>query len=134
MSCGERKRAVAKELGRYGGRLGNWAPQLAAAGPRGRLPPQAQVAISEGCRWLWVAEAAARVVRHHPGTATGHALLHAIPINLPLPRRPPRDGLPVPELCAGTVITAERLRHLAHLTAIRGHHAKAALAASWQRT
>jgi hypothetical protein len=92
------------------------------------------VAISEGCRWLWVAEAAARVVRHHPGTATGHALLHAIPINLPPPRHPPRDGLPVPDLCAGTVITAERLRHLAHLTALRGHHDRAALAASWQRT
>ncbi len=69
-----------------------------------------------------------------PGTAAGHALLHAIPINLPPPRHPPRGGLLVPELCAGTVVTAERLRHLAHLTAIRGHHPKAALAASWHRT
>ena len=92
------------------------------------------MAISEGCRWLWVAEAAAQVVRHHPATATGHALLHAIPINLPPPRHPPHSGLPVPALCAGTVITAERLRHLAHTVAIRGHHPKAALAASWQRT
>jgi hypothetical protein len=126
--------ALVGEIGSYAGRLAAWALQLAAAGSAGRLPAQAQVAISEGCRWLWVAEAAARVVRHHPGTATGHALLHAIPINLPPPRHPPRGGLPVAELCAGTIITAERLRHLAHNTAIRGHHAKAALAASWQRT
>jgi hypothetical protein len=126
--------ALVSEIGSYAGRLAAWALQLAAAGSAGRLPAQAQVAISEGCRWLWVAEAAARVVRHHPDTATGHALLHAIPINLPPPRHPPHGGLPVPELCAGTVITAERLRHLAHLTAIRGHHTKAALAASWQRT
>ena len=126
--------ALVSEIGSYAGRLAAWALQLAAAGSAGRLPAQAQVAISEGCRWLWVAEAAARVVRHHPGTATGHALLHAIPINLPPPRHPPHSGLPVPELCAGTIITAERLRHLAHLTAIRGHHPKAALAASWQRT
>jgi hypothetical protein len=126
--------ALVSEMGSYAGRLANWALQLAAAGSAGRLPPQARVAISEGCRWLWVAEAAGRVIRHHPATATGHAFLRAIPSNLPPPRRPPRSGLPVPELCAGTVITAERLRHLAHLTAIRGHHAKAALAASWQRT
>jgi hypothetical protein len=126
--------ALVSEIGSYAGRLAAWALQLAAAGSAGRLPAQAQVAISEGCRWLWVAEAAARVVRHHPATATGHALLHAIPINLPPPRQPPHGGLPVPELCAGTIITAERLRHLAHITATRGHHPKAALAASWQRT
>jgi hypothetical protein len=126
--------ALVSELGSYAGRLAAWALQLAAAGSAGRLPAQARVAISEGCRWLWVAEAAARVVHHHPATATGHALLHAIPINLPPPRHPPHSGLPVAELCAGTVITAERLRHLAHLTATRGHHPKAALAASWQRT
>ena len=126
--------ALVSEIGSYAGRLAAWAIELAAADSAGRLPPQARVAISEGCRWLWVAEAAARVVRHHPGTATGHALLHAIPINLPPPRHPPHGGLPVPELCAGTIITAERLRHLAHTVAIRGHHPKAALAASWQRT
>ena len=134
IASGQVNGALVSEIGSYAGRLAAWALQLAAAGSAGRLPAQAQVAISEGCRWLWVAEAAARVVRHHPATATGHALLHAIPINLPPPRHPPHGGLPVPELCAGTVITAERLRHLAHLTAIRGHHPKAALAASWQRT
>ena len=134
IASGQVNAALVSEIGSYAGRLAAWALQLAAAGSAGRLPAQAQVAISEGCRWLWVAEAAARVVRHHPGTATGHALLHAIPINLPPPRHPPHGGLPVPELCAGTIITAERLRHLAHLTAIRGHHPKAALAASWQRT
>jgi hypothetical protein len=126
--------ALVGEIGSYAGRLAAWALQFAAAGSAERLPAHAHVAISEGCRWLWVAEAAARVVRHHPATATGHALLHAIPVNLPPLRHVPRDGLPVPELCAGTVITAERLRHLAHITAIRGHHAKAALAGSWQRT
>jgi hypothetical protein len=134
IASGHVNAALVSEIGSYAGRLAAWALQLAAAGSAGRLPAQAQVAISEGCRWLWVAQAAARVVHHHPATATGHALLHAIPINLPPPRHPPHGGLPVPELCAGTTITAERLRHLAHLTAIRGHHPKAALAASWQRT
>jgi hypothetical protein len=126
--------ALVGEIGSYAGRLAAWALQLPATGSAGRLPAQARVAISEGCRWLWGAEAAARVVRHHPATVTGHTLLHAIPINLPPPRHPPRGGLPVPELCAGTVLTAERLRHLAHLTAIRGHQAMAAHAASWQRS
>jgi hypothetical protein len=77
--------ALVGEIGSYAGRLAAWALQLAAAGSAEKLPAQAQVAISEGCRWLWVAEAAARVVRHHPATATGHALLHAIPMNLPPP-------------------------------------------------
>ena len=126
--------ALVSEMGGYAGRLAAWALPLAAASSAERLPAQARVAISEGCQWLWVAEAAARVVCHHPGTATGHALLHAVPINLPPPRQSPRGGLAVAELCAGTVLTAERLRHLAHITAIRGHHPKAALAASWQRT
>jgi hypothetical protein len=126
--------ALVSEIGSYAGRLANWALQLATTDSSERLPAQAQVAISEGCRWLWVAEAATRVLRHDPGTAAGHALLHAIPINLPPPRHPPDDGLPVPELCAGTVLTAERLRHLAHVMATRGNHPKAALAASWQRT
>ena len=134
IASGQVNAALVSEIGSYAGRLAAWAIQLAAAGSAERLPAQVRLAISEGCRWLWVAEAGARVVRHHPGTATGHALLHAIPINLPPPRHPPHDGLPVPELCGGTILAAERLRHLAHLSAVRGHHPKVALAASWQRT
>ena len=126
--------ALVSEMGSCAGHLATWALQLAATNSGERLPARARMALSEGCRWLWVAEAASRVVRHHPSAAAGHALLHAIPINLPPPRHAPRDGLPIPELCAGTVIAAERLRHLAYIGATRGHHPKAALAASWQRT
>lgn len=126
--------ALVSEMGRYAGHLTTLALQLAAANSGESLPARARMAISEGCRWLWVAEAASRVVSHHPGVVAGLALLHAIPINLPPSRLAPRDGLPIPELCAGTVITAERLRHLAYIGASRGYHPKAALAASWQRT
>jgi hypothetical protein len=126
--------ALVSEMGSCAGHLATWALQLAATDSGERLPARARAAISEGCRWLWVAEAASQVIRHHPGAVDGHALLHAIPINLPPPRHAPRDGLPIPELCAGTIVTAERLRHLAYIGATHGHHAKAALAASWQRT
>jgi hypothetical protein len=126
--------ALMTEIGGYAGRLAPWALQLAAAVPEGRLPAPARVAIGAGCRWLWVAEAAARVVRHHPGTVAGQALLHAIPVNLPPARYPPRGGEPVPQLCASTASTAERLGHLAYLTASRGYPPRAALATCWQRT
>jgi hypothetical protein len=92
------------------------------------------VAIGTSCRWLWVAEAATRVVRHHPGAIAGQELLHSIPVNLPPARYPPRGGEPVPQLCAGTAITAERLGHLAYITAARGYPPRAALATCWQRT
>jgi hypothetical protein len=65
--------ALVSEIGSYAGRFANWALQLATAGSADTLAAQARLAISEGCRWLWVADAAARVVRHHPGAATGHA-------------------------------------------------------------
>jgi hypothetical protein len=88
IACRQVNGALAGEIDSYAGHLAAGALQLAAAGSAERLPAQAQVAVSEGCRWLWVAEAATRVARHHPGTAAGHALLHAIPINLPPPRHP----------------------------------------------
>jgi hypothetical protein len=126
--------ALITEIGSYAGRLAPWALPLAAAIPEGRLPAPARVAIGAGCRWLWVAEAAARVVRDHPGAAAGQALLHSIPVNLPPSRYPPRGGEPVPQLCAGTASTAERLGHLAYLTAARGYPPRAVLATCWQRT
>jgi hypothetical protein len=126
--------ALITEIGGYAGRLAPWALQLAAAVPEGRLPARARVAIGAGCRWLWVAEAAARVVRYDPGASAGQPLLHSIPVNLPPVRYPPRGGEPVPQLCAGTAITAERLGHLAYITATRGYPPRAALATCWQRT
>ena len=126
--------ALITEVGGYAGRLAPWALQLAAAVPDRRLPPRARAAIGSSCRWLWVAEAAARVVRHGPGAVAGQALLPSIPVNLPPLRCSPRGGEPVPRLCAGTAITAERLGHLAYLTATRGYPPRAALATCWQRT
>ncbi len=77
--------ALVSEMGSHAGRLANWALQLAAACSGESLPSRARAAISEGCRWLWVAEAASRVARHNPGVVAGRALLHAVPINLPPP-------------------------------------------------
>jgi hypothetical protein len=59
--------ALITEVGGYAGRLAPWALQLAAAVPDRRLPARARVAIGTSCRWLWVAEAATRVLRHDPG-------------------------------------------------------------------
>ena len=126
--------ALITEIGDYAGRLAPWALQLAAAVPGERLLARARVAIGAGCRWLWVVEAAARVVRQDPGATAGQAILHSIPVNRPPARYPPRGGEPVPQLCVGTAITAERLGHLAYLTATRGYPPRAALATCWQRT
>jgi hypothetical protein len=126
--------ALVTEIGGYAGRLAPWALQLAAAAPHERLPERARVAVSTGCRWLWVAEAATRVVRHDVSAVAGHTLLRAIPVNLPPPRHSPRGGELVPELCTGTVTSAERLRHLAHIMATRARPPHSALAVSWQRT
>ena len=126
--------ALITEIDGYAGRLAPWALPLAAPVPEGRLPPRARTAIGAGCRWLWVVEAAARVVRHGPGVLAGQALLHSIPVNLPPVRHPPRGGEPSPRLCAGAAITAERLGHLAYLTATGGYPPRAALATCWQRT
>src|SRR5262249_19601050 len=126
--------ALITEIGSYAGRLAPWALHLAAATPEERLPPQARAAISTACRWLWVAEAATKVVGRGPDVSAAHALLHAIPINVAPPRYSPRSGEPVPEICAGTVAAAERLRHVAHIAATHDCPPHAALAVSWQRT
>jgi hypothetical protein len=128
--------ALVAEMGRFAGRLAPCAIRLSSAHVLGDgLPTRAQAAVSAAGRWLRVAEAAAWAAGcHADDTATGRALLRAIPGNVAPGRHPPRGGEPVADLCAGITATAERLRHLAFVTATRLPPPKIAAAASWQRT
>jgi hypothetical protein len=126
--------ALTAVIGDYASRLAPWMLELATAPLSRTLPAPARVAISAACRWLRIAEAAAWALNRQPGTIAEQALLRAIPVNAPPPRLSPRGGEPVPDLCAGAIATAERLRHLAHVPATGTDSAQTGLATTWQRT
>jgi hypothetical protein len=65
--------------------------------------------------------------------AAGRRLLAGIPAGFPPPRQPPGNAEPVPELCAGITVTAERLRHAARAFAGQARWSPAANSTSWRR-
>jgi hypothetical protein len=123
--------ALAAQMGGYAGRLAPWVLQLAAQSRQEALPAATRMALSAGCRWLRIAEAAAWAASDQLSTAE-HAVLHGIPANTPPPRLSPRSDELIPGLCAGIFATAERLRHLAYLPATRAGSPR--MGACWQRT
>jgi hypothetical protein len=125
--------ALTATMGLYAGRLAPWMLQLATPSYKA-LPAPARVAISTACRWLRIAEAAAWMVNCQPDAVADQAMLRAIPANVPPPRSSPRGGELMPELCAGAIATAERLRHLAHVPASRTGTARKGMAFPWRRT
>ena len=128
--------ALLSELAGRARQLAPWAARLPLPGAAGAgLPGSARLAVSAACRWLQVADTAARPdgTGYPPAVEAGE-LLHAIPANTAPARRQPRGGEPVAALCAGTMTTAERLRYLAPVSASRTHPAAAPTAAAWQRT
>jgi hypothetical protein len=125
--------ALAAQMGSYAGRLAPWIHQLAAQPPKKTLPAGTRTALSAACRWLRIAEAAAWAASDRRSTVA-HAVLRGIPANTPPPRLSPRGDELVPGLCAGMVATAERLRHLAYLSATRAGSLRTGMAACWQRT
>jgi hypothetical protein len=126
--------ALVTVMGGYAGQLAPWTLQLATAPSNMTLPEPARVALTAAGRWLRIAEAAAWALSHQPGAIAEQALLRAIPVNIPPPRRSPHGGEPLAELSAGAIATAERLRHLAHAPPTRPGTARAGLAVAWQRT
>jgi hypothetical protein len=126
--------ALVTVMGGYAGHLSPWMLQLATTASNETLPTPTRVTISAASRWLRIAEAAAWSVSGQPGTVAEQALLRAIPVNVPPPRRSPRGDEAMPDLCTGATATAQRLRHLAHVPATRRGTTRTGLAVAWQRT
>jgi hypothetical protein len=129
--------ALLAEIASYARALAPWAARLSVAGPaNSAVPAAASLSLHAATQWLWMASAAVEAAqRTQPPPATGRMLLHAIPASTPPDRRPPADGEPVADLCAGITVTAERLRHAALAPAPAGQHGWSASATSpaWRR-
>ena len=125
--------ALLSELAGRARQLAPWAARLPLPGAAGAgLPGSARLAVSAACRWLQVADTAARPDgTGYPPAVEAGKLLHAIPAPA---RRRPRGDEPVAALCSGAITTAERLRYLAPARTSRTHPAAAPTAAAWQRT
>jgi hypothetical protein len=126
--------ALLGELAAYPQNLAPWIARLSRT-PRGSPDPptSAQLALHNAEPWLRLAGAALRAAQHerHPHPPAG--LLHAIPANTPPPRPAASPSEPVPALCDGITITAERLRHAALAQSARAPWPPAATSASWPR-
>jgi len=114
--------------------LAPWTAHLSVTGPY--QPGGRQAAASAGLhiasRWLWAAGAAVHAAQQdHPPAAEARDLLAAIPLNAPPDALLPAEPEPVPGLCRGITITAERLRHAASTASAR--QAPATTSVSWRR-
>jgi hypothetical protein len=68
-----------------------------------------------------------------PPPAASRQMLHAIPANVPPPRRPPGTRQTVPELCECAIVAAERLRHASLAFASVAEWSPTATSKSWRR-
>jgi hypothetical protein len=90
--------------------------------------------VQDASQWLWVAGTTMQTTATaSPPAAADRELLDAIPANTPPPRQQPSGGEPIPLLCAGSISTAERLRHASRRFAAYVRWSPAATAASWRR-
>jgi hypothetical protein len=97
--------AVAQQTAPLAARLG----QMGLSGNRKHDRPARKLLTAAEA--LWAADAATRAANStDPVTATGIELLHAIPSRATPQRRLPTPADPLPALCQGTVVAAERLR------------------------
>src|SRR5260370_15436188 len=93
-----------------------WAGKIAPHGSQAALTTMSGTtgerrAVNGACQWLRVlqwAVAAAGAQQSFPAADLG--LLHAIPVNTPIPRHVPDGGEPVTALCHGITAAAERAR------------------------
>ncbi|MBO0877283.1 MAG: hypothetical protein J2P19_28220 [Pseudonocardia sp.] len=127
--------ALVSELAGHARILAPWAAQLSISRPMDKaLPTPSCLDLHAASRWLWIAGATLEEAqRHHPASAEGCRLLAAVPANFPPHRRPPADGEPVPGLCDGIAITAERLRHATIAFARRARWSPAASSSTWRK-
>jgi hypothetical protein len=123
------------ELGAYSQHLAIWTAQLSEAGSASSsLPAEACRALHAASWWLRTAAVNLQVAeRLQPSAASGRRLLAAVPPNFPPSRRPPGDAEPIPVLCEGITVTAERLRHAAASFADQTRWSPVANSLSWRR-
>jgi hypothetical protein len=127
--------ALLSELAACSRQLATWTAQLSGTGSvNARLPAQGSVALQAASLWLRTAGTVIQTVQlTQPPPPAGRRLLAAMPPDIPPPRRPPAGEEPVPDLCDGITITAERLRHAVRAVAAQGRWSPAAISASWRR-
>jgi hypothetical protein len=126
--------ALLAELAACSRQLGAWTAQLSRAGSlHAGLPATASQGLRAASRWLRTAATSDQAAHRLDPPAAGQRLLLGIPAGFPPPRQPPGNAEPVPELCAGITVSAERLRHAARTSAGQGSLSPAANSRSWRR-
>ena len=92
------------------------APWPPPPGRRETGDPQRRLLTA--CQWLWVLDSSVRAARQRePVPQHDLDLLRAIPVNALPPRQLPGPADPVGALCEGAIASAERVRHLAWVSA-----------------
>lgn len=104
-------RALAAEVADYAGRLepiaGGWA-RAAADWPDFAHEAQAFAITHHGLRAT--RDAIGGTLTRDPASAGDRALLHAVPVNAPIPPVPPQAAESAESICRAIVVTAERAR------------------------
>jgi hypothetical protein len=104
-------RALAVEVADYAGRLepiaGGWA-RAAAGWPDFAHEAQAFAVTHHGLRAT--RDAIGGTLTRDPASAGDRALLHAVPVNAPIPPVPPQAAGSAESICRAIVVTAERAR------------------------
>ena len=116
-------------------RLAPWTARLSVPETTaGDVPAATGLAVLTASHCTWVAGAAVQAAhRRHPPSPDASRLLCAIPANFPPPRVAPSDNEQVGDLCHGTSVTAERLRHAALAFARQARWSPTATSASWRK-
>ena len=106
--------------------VASWARQIAPQGaalalsraPAQRDTGEARRRLNAACQWLQILDSTVQAAhRDHPVSAEDARLLQAIPVNAIPARRVPDGTETIPDLCQGTLGSAERIRHVAWLLA-----------------
>jgi len=126
--------ALTAELAACSRQLGAWTAQLSRTGSlHAGLPAGASQGLRAASRWLRAAASTVHSAHRPDPPAAGRRLLAGIPAGFPPLRQPPGNAEPVPDLCAGISVTAERLRHAVRAFAGQGSWSPAANSTSWRR-
>ena len=119
VTCAPVSRALLTEIGSLARRIAHQVsgPALSpSAGGPGTADGRRR--LNAACQWLWVLDTSVRAAcQHEPVTGRHRELLAAIPVNELPTRRILGGGEAVTGLCEGVIVTAERVRHLAWLSA-----------------
>jgi hypothetical protein len=126
--------ALLADLASHLRQLAPWAAHLALTGTQDPgAPTSDSLALQAASRWMQIAGAGVQAAQRQPVPAEARQLLAAIPANIPPAPRPPDETEPVPSLCEGVTITAERLRHAALTSAARARWSPDTTSVSWRR-